>query len=228
MDGYTSENSNATVPARSTSGWTWRNPLDRKTHVRDVQNGLSRDSAERIRASYVCSLLKVMSHDCYSGITICYPGIAAIGWNCSKQGFCVADTSFWSTRHQFVLIIDNIIYRTRAHHNIVCSVENKINDINAHRSSRQIRYDKTHVRCESWSRLLRAIRSIVVGGRHFRLFGHLRVAEYVLYTYLMYDACNLCTHTNLRILSRPPAMKKGRLPKTMIRSTKYHLIKSVN
>ena len=127
MHGNT-ENSNATVPARSTSGWTWHNPLDNKGYVWKVQNGLSRDSAQRIQASYACSLLNVMSHDCYSGITICYPGIAAIGWNCIKHWFCVADTSFWSTRHQFILIIDNIICRTRAHHNIVCSVENKIND----------------------------------------------------------------------------------------------------
>ena len=61
------------------------------------------------------------------------------------------------------------------------------------------------------------VRCIVVGGRHVWLFGLLRTAEYVIYTYLMYNIYNLCILKTIHMLSGPPAMTKGRPPSTMIR-----------
>ena len=58
--------------------------------------------------------------------------------------------------------------------------------------------------------------SIAVGARHFWLFGLLRAAEIVLYTYRVYHIHTLCIYTTIYMLSGPPAMTKGRPPTTMV------------
>ena len=44
----------------------------------------------------------------------------------------------------------------------------------------------------------------------------LRVAEYILYTYLIYNIYTLCIHTTMYIFSALPVMTKGHPPTTMI------------
>ena len=56
---------------------------------------------------------------------------------------------------------------------------------------------------------------IVVDGRDVRLFGILRVAEYVLHTYLIYHVYNQCRYTTIETLCRPPAMTQGCPPITI-------------
>ena len=53
--------------------------------------------------------------------------------------------------------------------------------------------------------------SKVVGVRHFSLVCLLRVAEYILYTYLLYHLYTLCIYTTIYIFIGSPAMTKGPL-----------------